>query len=436
LSPSGHRGPQPVGSKGGLGYELGDVVARNEGSEDDFGSAARGRGQPSVVDSAACLRAMAVAAKDDHPESEDDPVETRAQTEAKLELLGEYFAAWPNAILNGLAKRQRGPLRADLWFIDLFAGRGWHESANSPNGRLPGTPAMAAFRFWQALQQPGHEHVTGHVVAIDSDAEFAAPLKAIKSQFEIPGQLEIRVETANCAELIAPLRAASRSGYSLWLFDPYGLRSIPFALFSQLSGRQPRTELLINLEVGGATRVVDAVAKTGRLTAATGGTLDCLFGDHRWAAIPPELTQTGDRERWLVDCYKERMADVGPLTAAYPLRGGKHYRAVVQVANHQTAISTLERVHGQVTRLWKTRRPLSVKELGQRLARELAGQTITPRQIYELGVLPPDVGPTRIDHACDSAMQDGLGDRTKNGVDQPIMFVNDPATARSPGLFD
>ncbi len=145
--------------------------------------------------------------------------------------------------------------------------------------------------------------------------------------------------------------------------------------------------------------MVDAVAKTGRQTAATGGTLDCLFGDRRWAAIPPELTQTGERERWLVDCYKERMADVGPFTEAYPLRGGKHYRAVVQVANHQTAVSTLARVHGQVTRLWKTRRPLSVKELGQRLARELAGQAITPRQIYELGVLPPDVGPTR-DRPC------------------------------------
>lgn len=372
-----------------------------------------------------CIKAIAVAAQDEHPASELDPVERRRQTLSKLEVLRAYYAAWPNAILQGLKKRSHGPVRADLWIIDLFAGKGWHESAEAPGGQTPGTPAMAGFRLWQTLSRPEHEHVTAHLVAIDADPDFEKPLHNVLDRFRVQGGPEIRIEVANCAHRVDDLREESREGYSLWLFDPYGLRSIPWELFTSLLGNQPRTEVLINLDAGGMRRVIDAtMAQQGAdLSGVSAPSLDCLFGDGTWRAIPPSMTQTGQRERWLVDHYAGRIRQSGNLVENWPLEGGADYRTLVQFAAHQTAISTFRRHYEQTTKLWKKQRPgATLVALAGQLRKELADQTLTPRIIHALGVLPPEVSDKRINQACDHAMQLGLADRSRSGVDEAVTF--------------
>lgn len=381
-----------------------------------------------------CIKAIAQAAQDEHPASELDPVERRRQTLSKLEVLRAYYAAWPNAILQGLKKRSRGPIRADLWVIDLFAGKGWHESAEAPGGRTPGTPAMAGFRLWQTLSLPEHQNITAHLVAIDADPDFEKPLHDVLDRFRVPGGPDIRIEVANCAERIEDLRAESLGGYSLWLFDPYGLRSIPYELLEPLLGNQPRTEVLINLDAGGMRRVIDAAtAQQGvDLNRVSTPSLDCLFGDRSWRAIPPHLTQTGERERWLVDRYAGRISESGSLVSTWPLEGGADYRTLVQFAAHQTALQTFRRHYEQTTKLWKKQRAgATLAQLAAQLRRDLDGQTLTPRTIHALGVLPPDVNEQRINQACDHAMQIGQADRSRSGIDEAVTF-----RSVKTGLFD
>jgi three-Cys-motif partner protein len=382
-----------------------------------------------------CIKAIAEAAKDEHPNSELNPVEHRRQTLSKLEVLRAYYAAWPNAILQGLRKHSRGPLRADLWIIDLFAGKGWHESAEVPGGRTPGTPAMAGFRLWQALSKPEHAGVTAHLVAIDADPAFEAPLHEVLDRFRVLDGLDIRIEVANCASRLADLREESRDGYSLWLFDPYGLRSIPFELLQPLLGNQDRTEALINLDAGGIRRVIDgAMGQQGwNLEHAMVPVLDCLYGDRSWRALPTTLTQTGPRERWLVDRYAGRIREAGNLVESWPLEGGKDYRTLIQFTAHQTAINVFRRNYEQTTKLWKKPRSrATLAEVVVLLRKELANQTLTPNTIHALGALPPEITASRINEACDHAVQLGHAERIRSGVDEAVTFRDVPAA----GLFD
>jgi len=381
-----------------------------------------------------CLHAIADAAHDEHPESEQDPVERRKQTASKLAVLRGYYGAWPNAILQGLKKRSPGPVRADLWIIDLFAGRGWYESAGAPEGRVPGTPTMAGLRLWQALHRPGNEQVTAHLVAIDADPAFEKPLKATLERYASSGRLDVRIEVANCAERIVELRRESRAGFSLWLFDPYGLRSIPYELFEPLAGAQARTEVLINLDAGGMRRAIDGPTKQqGRdLHTVSLPVMDCLFGDRSWRGLPDTVTLTGDRQRWLVDCYAARLRTPGRVVEAWNLEGQADYRTLVQFAAHQTAITTFRRQYDATMKLWKKAKPgLTLAEIATRLKGEFPEQTLTPKAIYWLGVLPDDVSPKRINQACDQAMEMGLAHRSGSGLDGEVTFTSVKA-----GLFD
>lgn len=373
-----------------------------------------------------CIRAVDEASRDEHPDSELDPVESRRQTASKLNVLRNYYRAWPNAILQGLRKASSRPIPADLWIIDLFAGKGTHGSAEAPGGQLPGTPSMAAFRLWQALTLPENAHVTGHLVAIDADPGFETPLHDSLNRFEIQGRLEMRIQVANCARVIDDLRQETVDGYTLWLFDPYGLRSIPFELFAPLHGSQPKTEVLVNLDAGGMRRAIDGVMKQQGhdLQLVNLPALDCLFGDRAWRGLPPQLTSTGDRERWLVDRYVERHSARARLAEQWPLEGGADFRALIQFADHPTAIATFRRHYEQTTKLWKRPRPGPTTEaLARALIAELSDQPpLTPRLIHSLGILPAEIPLSRVDQACDHAMQLGLADRKGTGADADVEF--------------
>jgi len=84
-----------------------------------------------------CIKATARAAQDEHPASELDPVERRRQTLSKLEVPRAYYAAWPNAILQGLKKRSRGPSEQASGSSTCSPARGGTSQLRRPVAKLP-----------------------------------------------------------------------------------------------------------------------------------------------------------------------------------------------------------------------------------------------------------------------------------------------------------
>jgi three-Cys-motif partner protein len=357
---------------------------------------------PECVD---CLLAVKPASAGRHPR--ERPAERRPQTENKLDVLSDYFGAWPNTILSGLRKfPPKAPVH--LWIVDLFAGRGWHGSATRPEARRPGTAAAAGFRLWQAVTRTDWPfEVHGHVVAVDADEDFESDLHGALDRFAHP-RLDVRIILKNCAEVIPDLRRESLGGYTLWLFDPYGLKSIPFCLFDPLFGDK-KTELLINFDAGDAQRVLDAaVKKAGShdLSKVASRTLDCLFGGDAWREIPSELTTTARREAWLANHYAGLFP--APLVGqALPMTSTSGFtRFFVQAAAHPTARERFKKSYDNVQKLWKKPRE-KLDDLARMLARELAGQEATPELIQALGIFPGD-SLERIRGACHQTLHLGL----------------------------
>ena len=385
-----------------------------------------------VPECADCLRAVARASGKDHPA--DLPVEQRKQTEDKLDILADYYAAWPNTILNGL-KRFPSKAPVHLWIIDLFAGRGWHESNTRPESRRPGTATAAGFRLWQAVSRTDWPFpVIGHLVAVDADASFERSLHAVLDKFSHPN-LIVEVIAKNCAEVIEDLRRRSRGGYTLWLFDPYGLESIPFCLIERVLGDK-KTEVIVNLDAGNAQRVIDAgmkKAKTHDLFAVTSPTLDCLFGGDAWRDIPPELTTTARREAWLADRYAELFPSA-MLTQVLPMGSSSGFtRFFVQVASHPTAPDRFKKSYDNVQRLWKKQKA-SVEDLARVLARDLPGQEVSPLQIQSLGLFP-GASLDRIRNICQHTLNLGLSSRcAPDGTVTVLPLEEQRGTPK--GMFD
>jgi three-Cys-motif partner protein len=361
-----------------------------------------------VPDCADCLKLVKHASERPHPP--DVAVELRKQTENKLDILSDYYAAWPNTILNGLRRYpQTKPVH--LWIIDLFAGRGWHESKRWPEGRRPGTAAAAGFRLWQTLSGRWPFDVYAHIVAVDSDASFEAPLHAALDRFQHP-RLDLRVIPMNCADVIDGLRRESLGGYTLWLFDPYGLESIPFCMLRTLFGDK-KTELIVNLDAGDAQRVIDAAvqkAGTHDLSAVRSPTLDCLFGGDDWREIPKNLTSTPSRERWLAERYRD-LFPASMLRQALPMESSTGFtRFLVQAATHRTANQRFRKSYDEVMKLWKRPREGKVEDMARFLARELPAQEVSPMLVQSLGLFP-GASLERIRGACQQALALGLASR-------------------------
>jgi three-Cys-motif partner protein len=385
-----------------------------------------------VPDCGDCLKAVQRASAKPHPP--DIAVELRKQTENKLDVLADYYAAWPNTILNGLRKfPPKGPVH--LWIIDLFAGRGWHESATRPEARRPGTAAAAGFRLWQAVTRSDWPfEVHGHVVAVDADATFEAELHATLDRFAHP-RLDVRILAKNCAEVIEDLRRESLGGYTLWLFDPYGLESIPLCLIRKVLGDK-KTELIVNLDAGNAQRVIDAAVKkagTHDLSKVTSPTLDCLFGGDAWREVPAEMTSTARREAWLADQYADLFSPP-MLTQSLPMESSSGFtRFLVQAATHPTARDRFRKSYDDVQRLWKKPRQ-KLDDLARVLAHDLAGQEVTPELIQTLGIFP-GASLERIRGACHQALHLGLASSCDPDGKVALLPLADQPNAPK-GLFD
>jgi len=388
-----------------------------------------------VPDCADCLKAVQRASEKPHPATL--AVELRKQTENKLDVLTDYYAAWPNTILNGLRKHPH-PAPVHLWIIDLFAGRGWHESRKWPEGQRPGTAAAAGFRLWQAVSRTDWPFdVYAHLVAVDADRSFEPSLHAALDRFAHP-RLDVQIIPKNCADVIGDLRRKSVGGYTLWLFDPYGLESIPFCLFEPLRWHR-QTEVIVNLDAGNAQRVIDAGMKrhgTHDLNGIKSTTLDCLFGGDDWRAIPARLTSTASRERWLAERYRDLFPS-NMERQALPLESSSGFtRFFVQAASHRTARDRFRKSYDDVQKIWKRHRAApKVEDLARQLARDLAGHEVTPAVIQSLGIFPAETTVERIRGACQHALALGLATRCDPDGTVVLLPLADQPNAPK-GLFD
>lgn len=101
-------------------------------------------------------------------------VEARRQTQHKLELMERYWGARCTILARTAGRFPFCPTR--LWLIDTHAGAGEHASATDPDGKIEGTPALAALAARQAQRAfPG---VEVRVRATDKSKEVATALLA------------------------------------------------------------------------------------------------------------------------------------------------------------------------------------------------------------------------------------------------------------------
>jgi three-Cys-motif partner protein len=385
-----------------------------------------------VPDCADCLKAVDRVSRKDHPP--DLPVEQRKQTENKLDVLSEYYGAWPNTILSG-RKRYPSATPIHLWIIDLFAGRGWHESTMRPEARRPGTAAAAVFRLWQTVSRTDWPFpVFAHMIAVDADESFRESLHDALDKFAHPN-LTVEVIPKNCADVIGDLRRWSVGGYTLWLFDPYGLESIPFCLVHQVLARE-KTEVIVNLDAGNATRPIDAAtgkAKTHDLRAVWSPTLDCLFDGDAWRELPSDLTTTPRRGEWLANRYAELFRP-GLLSQVLPMESSSGFnRYFVQAAGHPTALDRFKKSYDSVMRIWRVPKA-TVEDLARTLARELAGQQVSPEFIRSLGLLP-GASVERIRNVCQHTLNLGLSSRCDPDGTVTLLPLADQRGAPK-GMFD
>jgi three-Cys-motif partner protein len=277
-------------------------------------------------------------------------------------------------------------------------------------------------------------HVYAHLVAVDADADFEDPLHAALDRFQHP-RLDVRVVRMNCADVIEGLRRESLGGYTLWLFDPYGLESIPFCLFRPLFGDR-KTEMIVNLDAGNAQRVIDAAVKkagTSHLGDVRSPTLDCLFGGDDWRELPKSLTSTASREKWLAERYRD-LFPATMLRQTLPMESSTGFnRFFIQAATHRTANERFRKSYDDVMKLWKKPRQ-KIEDLARILARDLAGKEVTPELILSLGILP-GASLERIRGACQHALALGLASRCDpDGTVALLPGEEQPNAPR--GLFD
>lgn len=186
-----------------------------------------------------------------HPD-ETNAVESKAQTEHKLEVMRRYFGAFASILAQS---KNEFIDNSHIWLVDLFAGAGLHKSADHPDGRVYGTAlqACAAARSVQRKYPDSQVHVR----LVDIDSDYCARLRERATFFRRAGvDVDVREEdyTRAIPTIVAQIRALGTKSKSLWLIDPHGLKILAFDELVHLLNASG-VEIIINLDVTGVERM-------------------------------------------------------------------------------------------------------------------------------------------------------------------------------------
>jgi three-Cys-motif partner protein len=350
------------------------------------------------------------------------PIEARAQTQHKLELVDRYYKSWCGILSNAHGK---GFCVSDLWIVDAHAGRGSHLSEADPDGEVSGTPLLAARAA--RLAQRACPSTRIHVRAIEIDDARADELEArlAKYQRTPPAGVDVRVLRGSfegrAPEIQAEIAAAGhphsegRVGAhhhrSLWFLDPYGWEEIPHRVIAALGSE---AEVVINADIGGLKRLVggansecQTAARDAEIVNAAFGVdiLDEACGICRWdnlAREEPKVVAQIYADRFPTHRYSQVLA----------LRcSPSQNRWIVQLAGSPNALPVLARDHNTALRAGTivAGEILTGPQRGRQakaLAAKYKGETLTVDEMFAMGV---GLSRNQIRTTCGAAEEAGYG---------------------------
>lgn len=278
---------------------------------------------------------------------DEKSVEARRQTQHKLELMERYWGAWCTILARTTGRYPFCPTR--LWLVDTHAGTGEHTSTTDPDGKIEGTPALAALAARETQRRfPGVQVL---VRATDNSKLVAEQLLAAMRPFRGAPPLGVDIEVGNVDWVkAAPWVAAeiADEGHphggrsagegrhdhrSLWFIDPYGVESIEHAVIERLPSG---SEVIINLDLMGLLR------HAGRAHGGEVAIQDLLkrvYGGDGWDG-PSRLTHPHQ-------ALADALANSFPrwrFRNAYLLRAsGSQDRAMVHLTDSRTAVGAFSR---------------------------------------------------------------------------------------------
>jgi three-Cys-motif partner protein len=276
---------------------------------------------------------------------EEKVVEERHQTQQKLELMERYWGAWCTILARTRGKYAFCPMR--LWLIDTHAGAGEHTSATDPDGKIEGTPALAALAARDAQRQ--FSGVEVRVRATDKDKSIAEALNAALTPYRgaPPDGVNVKVGnvdwvravpwvTKEIAEEDHPhggrAGAKAHAHRSLWFIDPYGPESIEHAV---IEGFPAGSEVIINLDLMGLIRLAGKAHAGEQSVRAL---LDRVYGGDRWDAV----SKARNPQKALADALADSFPRWNCRNAHLLRATGSQDRAMIHLTDSPTAVEAFE----------------------------------------------------------------------------------------------
>lgn len=322
---------------------------------------------------------------------EDKFVEARRQTQHKLELMERYWGAWCTILARTKGRHPFCPTR--LWLVDTHAGSGEHASATDPDGKIEGTPALAALAARDTQRRfPGIEV---RVRATDKSKPVANALLAALRPYRGTPPVGVDIKVGNvdwvkaapwvAAEIAdedhphggRPVRDGRHDHRSLWFIDPYGPESIEHGVIDELPAG---SEVIINLDLMGLLRLA------GRAHAGETAVRDLLgriYGGDGWDA-PSKLLHP---HQALADALAKSFPRWRHQNAYLLRASGSQDRAMVHLTDSKTAVEAFaEKVElalkaGTVI-AGRTLTTIERDKAAVELFNRFRGLTLTTRQMY------------------------------------------------------
>ena len=278
---------------------------------------------------------------------EDKFVEARRQTQHKLELMERYWGAWCTILARTARQYRFCPTR--LWLIDTHAGCGQHASSTDPDGKIEGTPTLAALAARDAQRHfPG---VEVRVRATDIDKSVAKDLLAALKPFggDPPDGVDFKVGNVDWTKAVPwvaaeiadeshphggrPVGPCRHEHRSLWFIDPYGVESLDHAVIESLP---VGSEVIVNLDLMALLRHAGRARNGERPIQEL---LARVFGGDAWDG-PSCLANP---HQPLADAFANSFGR-WRYRNAYLLRAsGSQDRAMIHLTDSRTAVATFAR---------------------------------------------------------------------------------------------
>jgi three-Cys-motif partner protein len=224
-----------------------------------------------------------------HPD-EINAIESRAQTEHKLDVMRRYYGQYPSIIAQSKSNKFDN---SHIWLIDVFAGAGLHASANHPEGAVYGT-AMLACVYARGVQRQFPKSQI-HVRLVDVEENYCAKLTERTHRFrhEENNPVDVQVLCTDWADaipqIVQEIQTVSPNSLSLWFIDPYGPTVLTFERLQTLL-KTHGAEIIINLDATGLNRMRGVVqspkaiynAQVRDQASLHRGQLDAIYWSSYW----------------------------------------------------------------------------------------------------------------------------------------------------------